>query len=62
MIYRPIDIQMQFTSDEARALWVLVKNVESFEPLASALKDALEHCAEWGSFPAPYRALVVGVK
>jgi len=61
-MYRPIDIQIQLTPDEARALWVLVKNTPSFEPLSAALQDSLEHCARWGTYPAPYRALVVGVK
>jgi len=56
-MYRPINIEIQLTRDEALILW---RKVRGYEPISDALEQALKHCAEWGSHPPPHRALVVG--
>jgi hypothetical protein len=59
VVYRPIDIQIQLTQAEAEALLV---RVGKLDPLADALEQAIAGCKAWGRYPAPQRALVVGLE
>lgn len=59
--YRPIEIEVRMTPQEAELLLRKLLTDERLDMLRFALQDAIERTERWGSYPPPFRALLIGL-